>query len=120
MGRFRQYKCGIYGLRYDGEYIAADKTGPRKYTYQVVKKDGTALSRTYDTLEDAEWYVDKSHASEEDLICIHELYGRDIYELTSMMVAYMDKPDDTLTAEQKLQKKWAEKVRNRKAANLPE
>lgn len=66
--------------------------------------------------DECEWIIDKATASDETMSIIKQLYGMEIYQLSSLLVELMQKKEqaglDTKNAELY---KWVEKIRKRKA-----
>ena len=113
MARYRTYKNGITGHRYQGYYIIK---GDQKGLFQIWRQDKTVFQDHIYDYDECEWIIDKATASDETMSIIKQLYGMEIYQLSSLLVELMQKKEqaglDTKNAELY---KWVEKIRKRKA-----
>ena len=113
MARYRTYKNGIKGHRYQGYYIIK---GERKGLYQIWLEDKTVYKDNIYDYDECEWIIDKATASEEELAMIKQLYEMEIYQLSSKFVELMQKKErEGLDPKSERLYKWVEKVRKRKA-----
>ena len=106
---YRQYKNGIYGLKYRGLYII-----PTDDEHCQVVNDKTYL--IIDNLNDrmdAIWEIEKRAASEKEIELLMLLYSKSFSELTTYMVEYFNKKDK----ESKYIYKMANIIRDRKNEN---
>lgn len=116
MARFRLYKNGVYGSRYRGYYIAP--SGKSAGHYSVLSP---TLEPVYDEItgfSECRWEIDKLTASDAELRLVRRLYDTDISQLTKMMIELFEKGEAKGLDESTLES-WIEKVRSRKARNLP-
>lgn len=112
MARYRTYKNGIYGHRYQGYYIIKGE----KNNFTILDKDGNTFRDKLLDFDECEWEIDKATASDEDLLIIMSLYGKEIYQLSSMFVELMQKKGtEGLDPRSETLYKWVGKIRKRKA-----
>ncbi len=115
MARYRTYKNGITGHRYQGYYIIK---GEQKGLFQIWKEDKTVFQDHIYDYDECEWIIDKVTASNEEMSIIKQLYEMEIYQLSSLFVELMQKKErEGLDMKNKELYKWVEKVRKRKAEN---
>lgn len=113
MGRYRQYKNGIFGHRYNGLYVLK---GESKGSFSVIDEDQKVIFSNLEDFEDCIWEIDKYTASEEDLVIAKELFEKEIYQLNAIyMDLWQKKKDGNNDPKGEMLLKWSEKVRNRKA-----
>lgn len=113
MGRYRQYKNGIFGHRYNGLYVLK---GESKGNFSVIDEDQKVIFSNLEDFEDCIWEIDKYTASEEDLVIAKELFEKEIYQLNAIyMDLWQKKKDGNIDPKDEMLLKWSEKVRNRKA-----
>ena len=113
MARYRTYKNGITGHRYNGYYIIKGET---KGLFEIWNEDKTVFQdKIYDHNE-CEWIIDKATASEEELSMMKLLYEKEIYQLSSLFVELMQKKErEGLDQKSEILYKWVQKIRKRKA-----
>lgn len=112
MARYRTYKNGIYGHRYQGYYIIKGE----KNNFSILDKEGHIFREKMPDYEECEWEIDKVTASNSDLSMIRLLYEKEIYQLSALFVELMQKKErEGLDSEEDSLYKWVEKVRSRKA-----
>lgn len=117
MAKYRTYKNGITGHRYNGYYIIR---GNAKGTYAIWNEDRTVFRDKIYDYDECEWIIDKETADEETLKLIMQLYDKEIYQLSSLFVELMQKKErEGLDPANKNLYKWVEKVRRRKADDRP-
>lgn len=113
MARYRTYKNGITGHRYNGYYIIK---GKEKGLFEIWNEDKTVIHEKIYDFEECEWIIDKTTASIEDINMIKMLYEKEIYQLSSLFVELMQKKErEGLDSKSTNLYKWVEKVRKRKA-----
>jgi len=112
MARYREYKNGIFGHRYNGLFVIR---GESKGEFKIVDKDNKDVLTGLLDFDECIWQIDKLTASEDDLAIIRSLYDKDLFQLSSL---YMDLHQKNLSGSlderSKALYKWTEKVRNRK------
>lgn len=110
------YKNGIYGRRYKKQYIVKEDDSYRIY----LDKDKPATDEKFENIEEAEWWITKDVATEEDMELIHELYSQEMHLLNDLMFAYMDaEKEKGLSEKRKKEYELLATVRGRKAKNKP-
>ena len=113
MARYRTYKNGITGHRYNGYYIIKGET---KGKFAILNEDKTVFQNNILDFEECEWIIDKETASEEEMNMIKRLYEKEIYQLSTLFVELMQKKErEGLEPKSANLYKWVEKVRKRKA-----
>lgn len=116
MALYRTYKNGIYGRRYKKKYIVKEESYYRVY----LDKDELATEEKFENLEEAEWWITKEVATEEDMELICELYSQEMHLLNVLMFAYMDaEKEEGLSEKRKKEYELLTAVRGRKAKNKP-
>lgn len=112
MALYREYKNGIYGRRYKKLYIVKEEGG-----YCIYKdKDVLATDEKFVEMSEAEWWIDKEVASEEELELMRALYDKEIYILSDLMFRYMEvKNTKGLSKAQKNEYELIATIRGRKA-----
>ena len=106
MAKYRTYKNGITGHRYNGYYIIKGET---KGAFAIWNEDGTVFKDGVYDYEDCEWVIDKATASQEDLSVMQSLYEKEIYQLSSLFVELMQKKErEGLDAQNETLYKWVE------------
>ncbi len=114
MARYRTYKNGITGHRYNGFYIIR---GEKKGTFAIWNEDKTVFKDNIYDYDECEWIIDKATVNQEEMEIIKRLYKKEIYELSGLFVELMQKREreGTLDAESQKLYRWVEKIRKRKA-----
>ena len=102
---YREYKNGIYGLRYRGLYII-----PVDDKCQVVDNKGYLVIDDLKDREDGIWAIEKRKASEQEKEVLEFLYKKTVPELTTYMMEYYNKSD----AQSKYVYKMSNLIRDRK------
>lgn len=112
MARYRTYKNGITGHRYNGYYIIKGET---KGTFSIWNEDKSVFKDNIYDYDECEWIIDKETADQETHNMIKMLYGKEIYQLSALMVELIQKRDrQGLDAKSRNLYKWVEKIRKRK------
>lgn len=115
MARYRTYKNGITGHRYNGYYIIK---GDAKGRFAIWNEDKTVFKDNIYDYEECEWIIDKQTADIENLNIIKLLYEKEIYQLSSLFVKLIQKKEqEGLNSKDENLYNWVEKVRRRKADN---
>ena len=109
MSKYRQYKNGIYGIRYNGYYIVPEGEGRKKTGFHVVDSNKELKFVTQPSIEDCKWLINIEKANEAEKKLIRKLY--------SMEIMLLERGDDLNEKEQMLNK-WLEMVRDRKARGI--
>lgn len=114
MARYRTYKNGITGHRYNGFYIIR---GESKGKFSIWNEDKTVYRDSIFDYDECEWIIDKTTADQSEMEIIKNLYKKEIYELSGLFVDLMQKREreGTLDAESQKLYRWVEKIRKRKA-----
>lgn len=113
MAMYRTYKNGITGHKYNGYYIIK---GESKGTFAVWNEDKTVFRDNILDYDECEWIIDKETADSEKYDMIKQLYEKEIYQLSALMVELIQKKDrQGLDAKSKDIFKWIVKIRKRKA-----
>ena len=113
MARYRTYKNGITGHRYNGYYIIKGET---KGTFAIWKEDKTVLRDNILDYDECEWIIDKETADPENYNMIKLLYEKEIFQLSGLMLELMQKKDrQGLDAKSENLYNWVVKIRKRKA-----
>lgn len=116
MALYRMYKNGIYGRRYKTKYIV--KEDDAYYVY--IDKDELATDEKFKNIEEAEWWISKDVATEEEMKLMKKLYSQEIYVLSDLMFTYMEiEKEKGLSKEQKKEYDLLVTVRGRKAKDKP-
>ena len=84
MAKFRTYKNGITGLRYQGYFIVSNEANPDKF--DIIDENHYPLVQLYDSIEECKWYLDKYTATPEQIEMIEQLATMEIYELNHRMM----------------------------------
>ena len=84
MAKFRTYKNGITGLRYQGYFIVSNEANPDKF--DIIDENHYPLVQLYDSIEECKWYLDKYTATPEQKEMIEQLATMEIYELNHRMM----------------------------------
>ena len=117
MGKFRTYKNGLYGARYNGCYILPQDKGAKNKSFTIVDSDMAVIRENVDDFDECKWIIDLTYASEKDILMIKKLYGLEIIELTQLVTELMKKGED-LNENEKLLDKRFDQVRTRKSNGL--
>ncbi len=113
MARYRTYKNGITGHRYNGYYIIK---GESKGTFAIWNEDKSVFKDNIYDYDECEWIIDKTVANPETLSMINLLYEKEIYQLSDLMVELIQKKDrQGLDEKSKNLYEWVVKIRKRKA-----
>ncbi len=114
MARYRTYKNGITGHRYNGYYIIR---GDEKGKFAIWKEDKSVFMDGIYDYDECEWIIDKETADDSTKVMMKMLYDKEIYELSALFIELMQKRERQGELEPKSKKlyKWCEKVRKRKA-----
>lgn len=116
MALYRMYKNGIYGRRYKKHYIV--KIDGFYCVY--LDKDKPATNEKFENIKEAEWWITKEVATEEDMELIQELYSQELHLLNELMFAYMEaEKEKGLSEKRKKEYDLLTTVRGRKAKNKP-
>ena len=117
MARYRTYKNGITGHKYNGYYIIKGET---KGLYAIWNEDKTIFREHIYDYEECEWIIDKETTDNEIICKIKQLYEKEIYQLNSLLIELMQKKErGEIDAKGEAIYKWVEKIRNRKAEDRP-
>ena len=112
MARYRTYKNGITGHKYNGLYIIK---GEAKGKFSIWNEDKSVLQDNIYDYDECEWIIDKQSVDEEELNMIRLLYDKEIYQLSALFVELMQKKErEGLDEKSATLYKWVEKVRKRK------
>ena len=117
MSKYRKYKNGIYGIRYNGHYIVPEGEGRRKTGFHVVDGNGELKYDTQESIDDCKWLINCEQATEAEKALVKRLYSMEIIDLTILLSQLMEKGDE-LNEKEKLLDKWLEAVRDRKARDI--
>lgn len=111
MAKYRQYKNGIFGHRYKGYYITKTSEG----LFNILDEDSNIIQENISDYSESEWFIDKKTATENDLRVIRELYSKEIYQLSKMLIDLLGKKEKGgLDKEDSALCEWVEKIRVRK------
>ena len=112
MARYRLYKNGIMGHRYKNLYIIkVDKDH-----FRVVDESNNLVFDKISDYDECEWLIDKHVATEKENELMRYLYGKEIYQLSSLYVNLMNQKNaEGLDEENESLFAWVEKIRRRKA-----
>ena len=113
MARYRTYKNGINGHRYNGYYIIKGET---RGGFAILNDDKTIFKDNIYDFEECLWIIDKATCGEANMSIIKQLYSMEIYQLSTLFVELMQKKERQGGLEPKSANlyKWCEKVRKRK------
>ena len=117
MSKYRKYKNGIYGIRYNGYYIVPEGEGRRKTGFHVVDGGGELKYETQESIDDCRWLINVGQATDAEKALVKRLYSMEIIDLTILLSQLMEKGDE-LNEKEKLLDKWLEPVRDRKARDI--
>ena len=114
MAKYRTYKNGITGHRYNGYYIIK---GDSKGRFAIWNEDKSVFKDNIYDYEECEGIIDKEIADHPTMVMIEMLYDKEIYELSAMFVELMQKRERDGFLDQKNENlyHWVEKIRKRKA-----
>ena len=116
MALYRMYKNGIYGRRYKTRYIVKQED----FYCVYLDKDKLATNEKFPNMEEAEWWISKDVATEEEMKLMNKLYAQEIYVLSDLMLKYMDMEKvNGLSKEQKKDYELLTTIRGRKAKDKP-
>lgn len=90
MARYRTYKNGITGHRYNGYYIIK---GEKKGTFAIWNEDKSVFRDKIYDFDECEWIIDKEIADPELYKMYKVLYEQEIYQLSQLMVELLQKKD---------------------------
>ena len=112
MAKYREYKNGIYGHRYNGLYVIK---GEEKGQFKVIDFEKKEVLTDLLDFNECIWQIDKLTASKEELSMARMLYEKPLYQLSSLFMDLMQKKSsEGLDEKNEILFKWVEKVRNRK------
>ena len=115
MARYRMYKNGIFGHRYQKYYIV--KNDDKHFT--ILNDKGGVYKTNMTSFTECEWEIDKVTASAEDKAIMNELYQKEVYQLSAIIVDLMQKKEEgPLNKKDASVFRWTEKIRSRKVNNL--
>ena len=117
MSKYRQYKNGIYGIRYNGYYIVPEGEGRKKAGFHVVDSNKELKFDSQSSIEDCKWLINIEQANAAEKALIRKLYSMEIIDLTILFSQLLERGDDLNEKEQMLNK-WLEMVRDRKARGI--
>ncbi len=110
--RYRQYKNGIFGHRYNGLYIVKNKCNN---TFSIIDQNKNNIESDIPDFDDCVWQIDKLTATKEDKIMIDILNSWELYKLSKLLMELQRKNWDIgLTQREQTLYKWVCKVRSRK------
>ena len=114
MAKYRTYKNGITGHRYKGYYIIK---GESEGKFAIWNEDKSVFKDSISDYDECEWIIDKETADHPTLVMAKMLYGKEIYELSALLIELIQKRDRQGFLEPESQDlyEWVEKVRRRKA-----
>ena len=113
MARYRTYKNGITGHKYNGYYIIKGET---KGTFAIWNEDKSVFKDNVYDYDECEWIIDKATVDAENFNMIKLLYEKEIYQLSALMVELIQKKDrQGLDAKSENLYNWVVKIRKRKA-----
>lgn len=114
MAKYRLYKNGIFGHRYNGYYIIRND----KKDFAIMDENKNVLKENLIDSNECEWEIDKLNANDEKIKILISLYKLEIYQLSDKFMALIIKKDrEGLTEDEQELYKMIEKVRWRKAAD---
>lgn len=117
MSKYRQYKNGIYGIRYNGYYIVPEGEGRKKTGFHVVDSEGVLKYGSQPSIDDCKWLINAGQATEAEKALVKKLYSMEIIDLTILLSQLMERGDE-LNEKEKMLDKWLEMVRDRKARGI--
>lgn len=119
MGKYRTYKNGIHGLRYNGYYIVPEGERRKKTGFHVVDDNGKIIYEGQSCLDDCKWLIDIGKATEEEKRLIERLYKLDILKLQILLSQLIERKNQRpLNSKELMLEKWLDSVRGRKIRNL--
>ena len=99
MSKYRKYKNGIYGIRYNGHYI---------------------VFGTQESVDDCKWMIDISMATKEEKELVKKLYALEIIDLSIYYTQLLERKNERpLNPKERMMEKWLDPVRSRKADDKP-
>ena len=120
MSKYRKYKNGIYGIRYNGYYIIPEGEGRKKTGYHVIDGSQNIIFDTQKSIEDCRWLIDVSLATKEEKDLIKKLYALEIIDLSIYYTQLLErKKERPLNPKELMMEKWLDPVRGRKADEKP-
>ncbi len=120
MSKYRKYKNGIYGIRYNGYYIIPEGEGRKKTGYHVIDSSQNIIFDTQKSIEDCRWLIDISLATKEEKDLIKKLYALEIIDLSILYTQLLErKKERPLNPKELMMEKWLDPVRGRKADEKP-
>lgn len=120
MSKYRKYKNGIYGIRYNGYYIIPEGEGRKKTGYHVIDSSQNIIFDTQKSIEDCRWLIDVSLATKEEKDLIKKLYALEIIDLSILYTQLLErKKERPLNPKELMMEKWLDPVRGRKADEKP-
>ena len=88
MPKWRTYKNGITGHKYQDLYIVK---GKEKGQFKILNEDGTIYRDNISEYDECVWIIDKDTADEDTREIYKTLYERDIATLTGFMAELLKK-----------------------------
>lgn len=120
MSKYRKYKNGIYGIRYNDYYIIPEGEGRKKTGYHVIDGSQNIIFDTQKSIEDCRWLIDVSLATKEEKELIKKLYALEIIDLSIYYTQLLErKKERPLNPKELMMEKWLDPVRGRKADEKP-
>lgn len=120
MSKYRKYKNGIYGIRYNDYYIIPEGEGRKKTGYHVIDGSQNIIFDTQKSIEDCRWLIDVSLATKEEKDLIKKLYALEIIDLSIYYTQLLErKKERPLNPKELMMEKWLDPVRGRKADEKP-
>ncbi len=117
MSKYRNYKNGIYGIRYNGFYIVPEGEGRRKTGFHVVDSNNKRLFDSQESVDDCKWLINTVQATEAEKMLVKKLYSMEIIDLTILFSQLLERGEE-LNEKEKMLNKWLEMVRDRKARGI--
>lgn len=120
MARYRKYQNGIFGSRYKGFYIIKSEEDNKKKFKIVDENAEIVTNEEFKDYDEAQWWIDKKTATSKEIEVIEMLYKKEIYQLTELMMQYIEKSDkEELSLEEQKVYDMVTKIRSRKANDRP-
>ena len=117
MSRYRLYKNGIYGVRYEKMYIVPVKEDGNMTTYSIWNADKEVIREGLQSYDDAKWEIAISNATAEDMLIIQKLNATDQATIVRLQKELMES-ERQYTPEGETAGKWLEMVGYRKKRGL--
>ena len=120
MSKYRKYKNGIYGIRYNGHYIVPEGEGRKKTGFHVVDDRQNVVFGTQESVDDCKWMIDISMATKEEKELVKKLYALEIIDLSIYYTQLLERKNERpLNPKEQMMEKWLGPVRSRKADDKP-